>query len=73
MKPLRIVLCGVSVLLGTLEVSLRRLPSLELITACPVPGRAESLAALAPDIILFDAGTAPPQDAADFRTKFAQG
>lgn len=63
MERLRIVLCGGSVLLGTLEASLRRLPDLELITAAPSAGGPETLAGLAPDVILFDLGAAAPQPA----------
>ena len=60
-EPLRVVLCGHSVLLDTLAVGLRHLQVVEVIPlAAPLP-ETETLAALRPDVVLFDIGAAFPQ------------
>mgnify|MGYP001275694684 CR=1 FL=1 len=56
----RVVLYGNSIILGALKSSLERCPELEVISlSAPLPG-ANSLAALMPDVILFDIGSARP-------------
>ena len=56
----RVILYGGSVILGALRISLERCPDLEVILLTPpLPGAGE-LGALAPDVILFDAGSAQP-------------
>jgi hypothetical protein len=54
MAKRRVILYGRSVILGTVGASLERYPNLEIISlAFPLPGD-EELAALGPDVILFD-------------------
>ncbi len=52
----RIILYGQSVVLGGVQASLRHYPQLDVMTV-PPPATAQALAALAPDVILFDTGT----------------
>ncbi|MBX7253382.1 MAG: hypothetical protein K1X50_15490 [Candidatus Promineofilum sp.] len=61
MNPLRIVLVGHSVLLDTVAVGLRRFPDIEIIPLPAPPLGMEPLAALRPDVILFDVGADFPQ------------
>ena len=63
MDRLRVVLYGGSVLLGTLGASLRRFEHLDIVSLATPPPGSEPLAALAPDVILFDVGAAFPQPA----------
>lgn len=63
MERLRIVLYGHSVLLDTLAAGLRCFRELVIIhLAAPLP-ETEPLAALRPDVVLFDIGAAYPQPA----------
>ncbi len=63
MNRRRVVLCGRSVILGTLRVSFERYPDLEVVClSSPFPLEAE-LSSLAPDVILFDAQTGRPEAA----------
>jgi len=56
----RVVLYGSSLILDTVGVSLRRYPGLEILPLdAPLPGGQE-LAALAPDVVLFDLRSARP-------------
>lgn len=60
MSRRRVILYGGSLILGALRSSLEHCPELEIIAlSSPLPGAA-GLGALAPDVILFDAGSAPP-------------
>lgn len=61
MNPLRIVLVGHSVLLDTVAAGLRRFPDIEIIPLPAPPLGMEPLAALRPDVILFDVGADFPQ------------
>ena len=61
MNPLRIVLVGRSVLLDTLAAGLRRFPDIAIIPLPAPPLGMEPLAALRPDVILFDVGADFPQ------------
>ena len=61
MNPLRIVLVGRSVLLDTLAAGLRPFPDIEIIPLPAPPLGMEPLAALRPDVILFDVGADFPQ------------
>ena len=61
MNPLRIVLVGRSVLLDTLAAGLRLFPGIEIIPLPAPPLGMEPLAALRPDVILFDVGADFPQ------------
>lgn len=63
MEPVRIVICGESILLGTMAVALRRLPGLDVISLSSPPLELEPLAALTPNVILFEVGAPPPQSA----------
>ena len=65
MNPLRIVLVGHSVLLDTVAAGLRRFPDIEIIPLPAPPLGMEPLAALRPDVILFDVGADFPQCAFD--------
>ncbi|CUS03228.2 protein of unknown function [Candidatus Promineifilum breve] len=56
----RVILYGGSVILGALRASLERCAELEVIPLSPPLPGAEALGALAPDVVLFDAGSAPP-------------
>ena len=59
----RVILFGGTVILGALGASLAPYLELEVIALIPpLPGAGE-LGALAPDVILFDAGTAQPDPA----------
>ena len=49
----RVVLYGQSVILGAVQASLRDDPQLEVVSLAP-PATAQALAALAPNVILFD-------------------
>ena len=60
MKPLRVVLLGQSVLLGSLAAGLRRFRELEVLCLAAPPPEAEPVAALSPEVILFDAAAAAP-------------
>jgi hypothetical protein len=50
----RVILYGRSVILGTLGASLERYAALEVVPLAPPLPEAEELAALFPDVILFD-------------------
>jgi len=64
-ESLRIVLYGHSVLLDILAAGLRRFHELVVISlAVPLP-ETETLAALRPDVVLFDIGAGFPQPAFD--------
>jgi hypothetical protein len=63
MEKRRVVLCGKSVILGTLNVSLQSYPNLEVVSLSPPFPSAQELRALAPDVILFDSETARPEAA----------
>ena len=58
----RVVLYGQSVILGAVQAGLRPHPQLEVISLAQ-PATAQELAALAPDVILFDAGAGSPEPA----------
>lgn len=56
----RVVLYGSSLILGAVGASLRRYPDLEILSmGSPLPAE-QDLAALAPDVVLFDLGSARP-------------
>jgi len=59
--PLRIVLVGRSVLLDTVAAGLRRFPGIAIIPLPAPPLGTEPLAALRPNVILFDVGADFPQ------------
>jgi hypothetical protein len=62
-KPRRVLLYGKSVILGTLEVSLKRYPQMKIcVLSAPFP-TIEELKALAPDVILFDVAAPRPEAA----------
>lgn len=56
----RVILYGGSVILGALRASLERCPELEIVPLSPPLPGAAGLGALAPDVVLFDAGSALP-------------
>ena len=56
----RVILFGGTVILGALGASLAPYPELEVIALVPPLPGARELGALAPDVILFDAGSAQP-------------
>ncbi len=58
----RVVLYGQSVILGAVQAGLRPHLQLEVISLAP-PATLQELAALAPDVILFDAGAGSPEPA----------
>ena len=59
-KRLRVILYGKSIILGTVGASLALHSDLEIVDLpAPLPG-VEELAALAPDVILFDVDTGRP-------------
>lgn len=60
MEPLRLVLYGHSVLLDTLADGLRHLQIVEVIPLTAALSETETLAALRPDVVLFDIGAACP-------------
>lgn len=60
MNRWRVVLYGNSVVLGALKASLERYAELEIIPLSSSIPRAEELGALAPDVIIFDTGSAQP-------------
>jgi len=60
-KQQRILLYGKSVILGTVEASLKKNPQLEVLRVCtPYPGAAE-LEAMQPNVILFDMDNDRPE------------
>jgi hypothetical protein len=59
----RICLYGNSVILGTLGVSLRRYPELEVTSLWPDPIKVSELQALNPDVIIFDLDAPRPEAA----------
>jgi len=59
----RVILFGGTVILGALGASLAPYPELEIIALVPPLPGARELGALAPDVILFDAGSAQPDSA----------
>lgn len=62
-RPRRVLLYGKSVILGTLEASLKRHPQMEIrVLSAPFP-TVEELQALAPDVILFDVAAPRPEAA----------
>lgn len=62
-KRLRVILYGKSIILGTVGASLAHYSDLEIVDlAAPLPG-VEDLAALAPDVILFDVDLGRPDAA----------
>ena len=62
-KPRRVLLYGKSVILGTLEVSLKRYRQMQIcVLSAPFP-TVEELKALAPDVIIFDVAAPRPQAA----------
>ena len=62
-KPRRVLLYGKSVILGTLEASLKRYPQMEIcVLSAPFP-MVEELKAMAPDVILFDVSAPRPEAA----------
>ena len=61
MASRRVVLCGRSVILGTVSASLQSYPDLEVVSLLPPFPSAEELRALAPDVILFDVETGRPE------------
>jgi hypothetical protein len=58
-----VVLCGRSVILGTLRASFERYPDLEVVSSASPLASVEELSALAPDVILFDIEGASPNAA----------
>jgi hypothetical protein len=60
MERRRVVLCGKSVILGTLRASFRSYADFEVETIAPPFPPLQELSSLAPDVILFDMDTAPP-------------
>ncbi len=60
-RHIHIVLVGHSLLLDTLAAGLRRFPDIEIIPLPAPPLGMEPLAALRPDVILFDVGADFPQ------------
>ena len=63
MSEKRVILYGRTVILGTLEASLRKSTQLEVLSfSAPYPG-VQELKAMAPDVILFDLENARPDDA----------
>ena len=63
MSEKRVILYGRTVILGTLEASLRKSTQLEVLSfSAPYPG-VQELKAMAPDVILFDLANARPDDA----------
>lgn len=60
MSRRRVILYGSSVILGALRSSLERCSELEVIPLSPPLPGAAGLGALAPDVILFDSGSAQP-------------
>jgi hypothetical protein len=59
----RILLYGNSVILGTLEATLRRYPQFEVTTLTAMQLQAQELATLKPDVILFDLEANHPEAA----------
>jgi len=57
----RIVLFGNSVILGAVGTSLQRFPQNEVIPASPEVREAADVAALKPDVVLFDLASSIPQ------------
>ena len=63
MEKRRVILYGNSVILGTVGASLAQCSDLDVVSlAPPLPGRQE-LAALSPDVIIFDLEAAHPEAA----------
>ena len=60
-KRRRVILYGKSVILGTVGASLARYSDLEIVTLSPPLPGTEELAALAPDVILFDDDIGRPE------------
>lgn len=59
----RVLLYGRSVILGTLEASLKRYPHIEVcVLSTPFP-TVEELKAMAPDVVIFDTGAPRPEAA----------
>ena len=59
----RVLLYGRSAILGSVGASLRRYPSLEVVTLSPPLPDTLGLSALAPDVILYDVEAARPEAA----------
>lgn len=62
-KPRRVLLYGRSVILGTLEASLKRYPHMEVCALSPPFPTVEELKAMAPDVVIFDTGAPRPEAA----------
>jgi hypothetical protein len=62
-KPRRVLLYGKSVILGTLEASLKRYPQMEVCTLSPPFPTCKELKAMAPDVVIFDIGSPRPEAA----------
>ncbi len=62
-KRRRVLLYGKSVILGTVGASLRRCPQLEIVSLTPPLPTARELAALEPEVIIFDIEAAHPEPA----------
>lgn len=63
MAKRRVILCGRSVILGTVGASLERYPDLVVVALSPPLPSTEELAALKPDVILFDVAGEEPEAA----------
>jgi len=60
-KRRRVLLYGKSLILGTIGISLQQYPQLEIVSLSPQLPTAQELAALAPDVIIFDVEAACPE------------
>src|SRR5512143_2037186 len=59
----RVILYGRSLILGTVGLSLKRYPHLEIIALVPPLPPAQELGAFVPDVIIFDMQVARPESA----------
>lgn len=59
----RVILYGNSVIVGTVAASLARYPDLEVVGVSPPVTAAKELAALEPDVIIFDVEAGHPEPA----------
>lgn len=59
----RVILYGNSVIVGTVAASLARYPDLEVVGVSPPVTAAKELAALEPDVIIFDVEAGDPEPA----------
>ncbi len=62
-KLRRVLLYGKSVILGTLEASLKRYSQMEVCVLSPPFSTVQELKAMAPDVVIFDTGASRPEAA----------